>query len=146
MKLKQLSIEIENSPGRLYGITKILGEAGINLKALSLADTTSFGQLRILVSNLPEARRLLMKLQVPAKVDEVVAAEITDQPGALAKLLKALLQTRISVQYMYAFTGGESNKAIMIFHFCDVDRAVQVLLDHGISLLSAKDFGIVESN
>ncbi|MBU1571393.1 MAG: amino acid-binding protein, partial [Proteobacteria bacterium] len=78
MKLKQVAVLIENAPGRLYEITQALGDAGINLRALNLVDTGEFGILRLLVSDLAKTRRILMEKQMPAKVDEVVAAEIED--------------------------------------------------------------------
>ena len=78
MKLKQITISIENSPGRLYEVTKALGDAGINLRALSLVDTGAFGQLRLLVSDITTSRRILMEKQMPAMVTEVVAVEIED--------------------------------------------------------------------
>ena len=78
-KLKQIVISIENSPGRLYEVTHALGNAGINLRALNLVDTGAFGQLRLLVSDVAKARRLLMEMHIPAMVNEVIAAEIEDR-------------------------------------------------------------------
>ena len=80
MKLKQIVVSIENAPGRLYEVTEALGQAGINLRALNLVDTGAFGQLRLLVSDVATARRVLMGLQIPAYVNEVVAVEIEDKP------------------------------------------------------------------
>jgi hypothetical protein len=143
MKLKQITVAIENSPARLYDVTRALGDAGINLRALNLVDTGLFGQLRLLVSNVQAARQILMKLQMPARVDEVVAAELEDRPGALADVLKHLLEADIKVIYTYAFIGASSG-AVMIFRFDDNDRAVKVLKDHDVRLLDAMTFGILE--
>ncbi len=143
MKLKQITIAIENSPARLFEVTRALGDAGINLRALNLVDTGLFGQLRLLVSDVPAARRILMQLQMPARVDEVVAAEIEDRPGALADVLKHLLSADIKVIYTYAFIGASAG-AVMIFRFDDNDRAVQVLQQNGVKLLDAEAFGILE--
>src|SRR5512139_3580231 len=115
MKLKQISVFLENAPGRLYEATKALGDAGINLRALSLADTGDFGVLRLLVSDVPAARAIMMERHFPARVDDVVAAEIEDKPGSLAKVLKPLLEEKVNLTYMYAFAGLSSDKAIMIF-------------------------------
>ena len=142
MKLKQIVISIENSPGRLFEVTKALGEAGINLRALNLVDTGAFGQLRLLVSDIGAARRILMEMQIPAFVNEVIAAEIEDKPGSLAKLLEPLVEANVSVVFMYAFIGFSSEKAVMIFRFSDNDKAIEVLQAGGIKLLDAKAFGI----
>lgn len=147
MKLKQLSIFLENSPGRLYEATHALGAAGINLRSLSICDTFEFGVLRILVSDVAKARRVIMEKQLPAKVDDVVAAEIDDIPDSLAAVLYLFKDTQVNIEYMYALagTGVTSNKAVMIFRFSDNDRAIRILQDNNIKLLDAKDFGIVES-
>lgn len=147
MKLKQLSIFLENSPGRLYEATHALGAAGINLRSLSICDTFEFGVLRILVSDVAHARRVIMEKQLPAKVDDVVAAEIDDVPDSLARVLYLFKDTQVNIEYMYALagTGGTSNKAVMVFRFSDNDRAIRILLDNKIKLLDAKDFGIVEN-
>jgi len=143
MKLKQIVISIENSPGRLFEVTRALGEAGINLRALNLVDTGAFGQLRLLVSDIGAARRILMEMQIPAFVNEVIAAEIEDKPGSLAKLLEPLGEVNINVVFMYAFIGFSSEKAVMIFRFSDNDKAIEVLQAGGIKLLDAKSFGIL---
>ena len=143
MKLKQIVISIENSPGRLLEVTRTLGDAGINLRALNLVDTGAFGQLRLLVSDIAAARRILMEMQIPAFVNEVIAAEIDDKPGSLAKLLEPLTEANVSVVFMYAFIGFSSDKAVMIFRFSDNDKAIEVLQAGGIKLLDAKAFGIL---
>jgi hypothetical protein len=144
MKLKQISIFIENSPARLYEVTNALGEAGINLRALTLADIGDFGVLRLLVSDVSTARRLIMKKNLPARVEEVVAAEIGDHPGSLAVVLKPLLQAKVNVTYMYSFIGFSPGKAVLVFRFSDNDRAIEVLQKSGIKLLDAEAFGILE--
>ena len=143
MKLKQIVISIENSPGRLLEVTRSLGDAGINLRALNLVDTGAFGQLRLLVSDIAAARRILMEMQIPAFVNEVIAAVIEDKPGSLAKLLEPLGEANVNVVFMYAFIGFSSEKAVMIFRFSDNDKAIEVLQAGGIKLLDAKAFGIL---
>lgn len=145
MKLKQISVFIENAPGRLYEVTSALGEAGINLRALNLVDTGDFGKLRLLVSDIATTRRIMMERHIPARVDDVVAAVIEDRPGALAALLKPLKDAGISVVHMYAFIGFSAQQAVMIFRFSDIDKAIDVLLENGIRLLDAEAFGILES-
>jgi len=145
MKLQQISVFIENSTGRLYDATRALGEAGINLRALSLVDTAGYGVLRLLVSDVAKARRLMMEMQFPARVDEVVAAEIPDRPGSLAQVLKPLLEANLNVEYMYAFTGFSSAEAVMVFRFSDNDRAIEILRAAGVRLLDARAFGMLEA-
>ncbi|MFH0813594.1 MAG: ACT domain-containing protein [Pseudomonadota bacterium] len=145
MKLKQISIFIENAPGRLFEVTNALGEAGINLRALNLVDTGDFGVLRLLVSDLATTRRIVMKKHLPARVDDVVAAEIEDKPGSLARVLKPLLDANINVVYMYAFIGLSAGKAIMIFHFSDNDKAIEIMQENGVRLLDAESFGMLET-
>lgn len=144
MKLKQIVVSIENAPGRLHEVADALGKAGINLRALNLVDTGAFGQLRLLVSDVAKARRILMKMQISAFVNEVVAAEIEDKPGSLADLLKPLKEANVNVVFMYAFIGfSQGAKAVMIFRFSDNDKAVNILKANGINLLDSKTFGIL---
>ena len=145
LKLKQIVVSIENEPGRLSEVTESLGDAGINLRALNLVDTGAFGQLRLLVSDVVTARKILMKMQIPAYVNEVVAAEIEDKPGSLARLLKPLTEAGVTVIFMYAFITFSKGNAIMVFRFSDNDKAIEVLKANGMNLLDARAFGILET-
>jgi hypothetical protein len=146
LKLKQIVVSIENAPGRLHEVTEALGNAGINLRALNLVDTGAFGQLRLLVSDVATARKILMEMQIPAYVNEVVAAEIEDKPGSLADLLKPLTKAGVSVIFMYAFITFTKGNAIMIFRFSNNDKAIEVLKASGARLLDTETFGILETN
>jgi hypothetical protein len=143
MKLKQISIFLENSPGRLYEATKALGDANINLRSLSICDVSGFGVLRILVSDVAKARSIIMEKQLPARIDEVVAAEISDTPGSLAKAIKVMMENKINVDYMYALAGTSSGKAVMVFSFSDNDLAIKLLQENDLKILDAKAFGIL---
>ena len=164
MKLKQIVVSIENAPGRLYEVTNALGRAGINLRALNLVapvalawpailacralnlvDTGAFGQLRLLVSNVAKARRILMEMAIPAHINEVVAVEIEDRPGSLAQVLKSLYEANVQVIYTYAFIGFSQGKAVMIFRFSDNERAIEVLQANNVNSLDADAFGILEN-
>ncbi len=145
LKLKQIVVSIENEPGRLLEVTESLGNAGINLRALNLVDTGAFGQLRLLVSDVATARKILMKMQIPAYVNEVVAVEIEDKPGSLAKLLKPLTEAGVTIIFMYAFITFSKGNAIMVFRFSDNDKAIEVLQANGMKLMDAKAFGILET-
>jgi hypothetical protein len=144
MKLKQLSIFLENAPGRLYEATHALGEAGINLRSLCISDSSDFGVLRILVSDVAKARRVIMERQLPARVDDVVAVEIDDTPGSLARILAPFQEKRVNVEYMYALAGASSGKAVMVFRFNDNDKAIEILRASRIRILDAEAFGMLE--
>ena len=113
MNLKQIVISIENAPGRLFEVTNALGNAGINLRALNLVDTGAFGQLRLLVSDVGSARRILMKMQIPAFINEVVAAEIPDKPGSLASVLRPLIRCRNVLGLSIASITGTTTASLM---------------------------------
>ncbi len=145
MTLKQISIFLENAPGRLLEITNAFADAGINLKALSLAGTSGFGVLRLIVSDLHKARNIAMEHRWPARVDEVLAVRIPDQPGSLAELLAPLSEKLIDVDYMYAFTGFSPAEAVMIFGFKEPEEAADVLQSCNAVLIGADDFKTLES-
>jgi len=145
MKLKQIVVSIENAPGRLFEVTNALGNAGINLRALNLVDTGAFGQLRLLVSDVPKARQILMEMEIPAFVNEVVAAEIEDKPGSLARILQPLTDAKVYVVFMYAFIGFSQGQAVMIFRFSDNDKAIEVMQASRVNLLDAESFDILEA-
>ncbi len=145
MKLKQFVISIENAIGRLFEVTDALGREGINLKALNLVDTGAFGQLRLMVSDAKKARKILMKLKIPAYEDEVVLAKIEDKPNALSDILKKINDEGLWVVFMYAFSGFSNEHAIMIFGFNDNDKAVEVLHKNNVTLIDEKEFGILSS-
>jgi hypothetical protein len=148
MKLKQLSVFLENAPGRLYEAAQALGDAGLNLRSLSISDISGFGVLRILVSDIAKARQVIMEKQLPARVDDVVAAEIADVPGSLARLLRLFKDTQVNVDYMYALagTGSSADKAVMVFRFSDNDRAIEIMQANGIKVLDAVSFGILDKD
>jgi len=146
MILKQIVISIENSPNRLYNVTHKLSEAGINLRALNLVDTGAFGQLRLMVSDVVKARRVLMEMKIPAFVNEVIAAEIEDKPGSLSEVLLPLMKADVRVAFMYAYLCSSQGKAIMIFRFTDNKRAVEILQQAGVKILDADAFGIKNSS
>jgi len=140
MKLKQISVQIENSHDRLYEFTRALGDAGINLRALTLVDTGNFGELRVLVSDTSAARQILMQKDIPARVDDVVAVQMEDKPGELANLLERLMASGVKIKYGYALAGMDSEKAIMIFRFDDNDKAIEVLSQKEVQLVDCDSF------
>lgn len=146
MKLKQISIFLENAPGRLYEVTKAFGDAGINLRSHCICDSShDFGVLRIIVSDLATARGMMMEKFIPSRVDDVVAIEIEDTPGSLSKILELFLGTRVNVEYMYAVAGASAGRAVMIFCFSDNDLAIDIMQKNGVTLLDDRAFGIIET-
>ncbi len=138
MKVKQLSIFMENRAGRMAEIARQLGEARINIRALSLADTSDFGILRLIVNDVDKAMKILKEAGHTVSLTEVVPVEVPDSPGGLASVLEPLRDGDVNVEYMYAFVGKATDKAIVIFRFEDADEAVKVLAQAKISTLSAE--------
>ena len=139
MKLKQLSVFLENKPGRLREACSILAENHINLITLSLADTEQFGILRLIVNDSEAAKAALDKNGFVAKITEVIAVEVSDKPGGLNDILKVEEEAGISVEYMYAFTIKSGENAVMIFRFDDMDKAVDALQQAGFNVLAAAE-------
>ncbi len=122
MRVEQLSIFLENKPGRLAEVAAILAEHDINLRALSLADTLEFGVLRLIIDRPDEARRALSGRGFSAQVTEVLAVEVPDRPGGLSRILTAFAEAGVNVEYMYAFVGQLERGAVVIFRLDDLDR------------------------
>ncbi|MBN2427739.1 MAG: ACT domain-containing protein [Deltaproteobacteria bacterium] len=139
MKVEQISIFIENQKGRLADVTRALGEAGINIRALSLADTSDYGILRLIVDNTDLAKQVLKEKSFTVHKTEVVAAGVPDRPLGLNSILEALDKENVNVEYMYAFPEHYSDNAIMIFRFDNPDEAIRILLENGFSVLRGED-------
>ena len=135
MKLNQLSVFLENKPGRLSEPCKILAEADINILTLSLADTQQFGIMRLVVKEWEKAKEALEKAGCVVNVTEVVALEVQDQPGGLESVLKIIEQGDINIEYIYAFTFRRKDKAIIIFRFEEPDTAIKVLQAKGVNVI-----------
>jgi len=139
MKVKQLSIFLENQSGRLAEVTGALGTQGINIRALSLADTSGFGILRLIVNDITKAREILHEKGFTVRETDVIAVEIPDSPGGLAKVLKALSETGFNVEYMYAFVQKSKENAVVIFRIESIDEAIKALQSKGVKILSAQE-------
>ena len=136
MFIKQLSIFIENKVGRLQAIMDTLSENEINIRALSIAETTEFGILRIITSDIDKAKKVLRDIDVISKITDVIAVYIDDKAGGLAKMLQAITNAEINVEYMYAFLGRTEGKALMVLKADDAKKAEQALLGSGMELAS----------
>lgn len=139
MKLHQLSVFLENKPGQLRMACELLAKAGINILTLSLADTKQFGILRLIVRDWNAALAVMEKSGFVTKVTEVLAVEVEDRPGGLAGILTAIDNAGLNVEYMYAFTFGRGDKAVMIFRFDDPDSAIEKLRDKGVNFIGGVD-------
>ena len=135
MKSEQLSVFLENRAGRLAEVTRTLAEAGVNIRALSLADTSDFGILRLIVCDHEKAQTVLKEKGFTLGRTYVVAVEVPDQPGGLDAILQLMSANNINVEYMYAFAQGATDNAVMIFRFDKVDAAIDILQRNGFSIL-----------
>lgn len=124
MKVEQISIFIENKSGRLAEVTRVLGEAEINIRALSLADTSDFGILRLIVNKTDEAKAVLKSKGFTVNKTDVVAVEVPDRPLGLNSILEILDQGKVNVEYMYAFVERCGENAVIIFRFDNTDDAI----------------------
>jgi hypothetical protein len=139
MKVEQISVFLENKAGRLAEVTKVLGEGGINIRALSLADTTDFGILRLIVDQYEKARDVLKQHGFTVGKTEVVAIEVPDRPGGLAWVLQILSDSDVNVEYMYAFVQHSGKNAVIIFRFDNLERAIELLEQQGVRIYSGQE-------
>ena len=135
MKVEQISIFLENKSGRLAEVTRLLGTGGINIRALTLADTTDFGILRLIVNDVASAVDILKKEGFTVGKTEVVGIEVPDRPGGLAQILDRIGEAGLNVEYMYAFVEKSGNDAVVIFRFDDPDEAIRLLTDSGFTVM-----------
>ena len=139
MKVKQISVFLENKSGRLAQVTKALGDNGINIRALSIADTTDFGILRLIVNDPDNAYRVLKEAGFTTSITDVIAVEVTDKPGGLSKVLQLLDKAGINIEYLYAFLTKSAADALVVFRVEKLDEAVKVLQGSGTRILSGDE-------
>jgi hypothetical protein len=137
MKLHQLSLFLENKPGQLTAPCRLLAREGINICTLSLADTERFGILRMIVSDWQKAAAVLKEAGYVANATEVVAVEVADHPGGLAGILDVLEDSGANIEYMYAFTFGRCDRAVLIFRFDKPDEAIAWLQGAGVNVVGS---------
>jgi hypothetical protein len=139
MKIKQLSVFLENKPGALSAPCRLLAKANINIQTCSLADTREFGILRLVVEDTDKARRLLQRNGFAVKVTDVIVLETADRPGGLAAILDVLEGTGINVEYAYSLTGRAKGKALLLFRFSDPNAALRVLKEQKINCVGSEE-------
>lgn len=135
MKVEQISIFIENKSGRLAEVSGVLGDAGVNIRALSLADTSDFGILRLIVNDTNKAFEVLRQQNFTVNKTEVIGVEVPDSPGGLSSILQILDQNDVNVEYMYAFVERAGDNAVIIFRFDNIDEAIKVLTENRIRII-----------
>lgn len=138
MRVEQISVFLENKAGRLAEVARILAEAGINIRALSLADTSDFGILRLIVNDNNKAKEALKQHGFTVGKTDVVAVEVEDRPGGLHRILDVLFKSNVNVEYMYAFVQQSGSNAVIIFRFDNLDEAVKVLQANGVPVIEGE--------
>ncbi len=136
--VKQISIFLENKCGRMIRVSEVLGEAGINIRALSIADTSDFGILRLIVDQPDKACAVLREKGFMASVTEVIAVEVPDVPGGLAKVLTPLEAAGINIEYLYAFVQKRTEDALILMRVENIPAALQALQENGITVIGSE--------
>ena len=136
MSIRQISVFLENRPGKLYELTGLLARHGIDMRALSIAEATDFGIARIIASDAQKCALALREGQFIAQFSDVLAFAVPDEPGGLHRLLGAFNDAQVNIEYMYAVLGGEKGRAYMIFRVTDTKRAEAALVARGLKSLS----------
>lgn len=145
MKVKQLSVFVENQPGRLAAVARSLGKAGINIMAMTIAETQEFGVVRMIVADPEKGLQFLKDAGFTVTTTEILAVEVQDRPGALAKVLEVFVRHGLNIEYMYAFVAKREKAALLVFRFDDPDKAVQVLRGTEVKVLSREEVAALES-
>ena len=139
MRVSQLSVFLENKSGRLADVTHALADAGINIRALSIADTIDYGLLRLIVNDPPAAKSALASAGFTVALTEVLAIEVPDKPGGLANIIDILAEVGINIEYMYAFVGRSGEHALVVFRIEKVDEAITILQQKGVRILTGQE-------
>jgi hypothetical protein len=138
MIIKQISVFLENISGRLAEVTKILAEAGVNLRAMTIADTADFGILRIITADADKTAAVLAKAGFMAKETDVLAVEVEDRPGGLARVMDVFSKNKVNIEYMYASLERSEDKAVIVIKVGDTQKGVKIVEENG--LRPAKSF------
>jgi hypothetical protein len=139
MNVTQLSVFMENKPGHLQGVLKILSDANINIMTLTIAETSDFGILRMIVNDSEKAKKALHDSRITCSTTEVLAVELDDKPGELLRAIEAFSKNKLNIEYMYAFTEKRGDRAVMIFRFDDIEAAKKALTQEGYQIVKKID-------
>jgi hypothetical protein len=135
MEIKQISVFLENNAGRLGDVTRVLAQAQINIRAISIADTADFGILRLIVDKSDEAVKALNDGGFTTRITNVAAVEISDFPGSLAKVMELFQSSNVNIEYLYASLEGKIDKAVVIFKLEDHDKGLKLINEKGLSMV-----------
>ncbi|MHB9293460.1 hypothetical protein Holit_02582 [Hollandina sp. SP2] len=133
MQIKQISVFLENNAGRLGEVTGVLARAGINIRAISIADTADFGILRLIVDNTEATIKALRSEGFAIRATDVAAVEIQDTPGSLAQVMELFQKSKVNIEYLYASLSSKSGKAVVIFKLEDHEKGLQIVEENGLS-------------
>lgn len=139
MNVTQLSVFIENRPGHLQNVLKILADKNINIITLTIAETSDFGILRMIVNKPEDARAALKEAHITASLTDVLAIEIDDTSGSLYRAIDTFAKRKLNIEYMYAFTEKRGDRAVMIFRFDDIEAAKKALTEESYSIVNKID-------
>ncbi|MDR3124200.1 MAG: ACT domain-containing protein [Treponema sp.] len=135
MQIKQISVFLENNAGRLGEVTRVLANANINIRAISIADTADFGILRLIVDKSDEAIKALSKGGFTTRLSNVAAVEIGDTPGSLAKVMELFQKSNVNIEYLYASLEGTAGKAVVIFKLENLEQGLKIVADNGLFMV-----------
>lgn len=139
MNVTQVSVFMENKPGHLQNVLKILSDAGINIITLTIAETADFGILRMIVNDPDKARSVLREAGITSSTTDVLAIEIDDRPGELYRAIDIFTKNKLNIEYMYAFTEKRGDRAVLIFRFDDIELAKKALGQEGYQIVKQID-------
>ena len=139
MQIQQLSVFVENKPGRLAEITEALAEAGVDIRAISVADTRDFGILRVIVDKPKQAVETLKSHGMTVSLTNVIAVGFDDRPGCFASAVRLLADKGFDMEYMYAFISRDKGRAFVIFRVDDDEKAIDVMKQAGLTILTAQE-------
>jgi hypothetical protein len=137
MEIKQISVFLENNAGRLGEVTRVLADAGVNLRAISIADTADFGILRLIVNDQDKAVKALGGAGFTTRVTNVAAVEIEDKPGSLAGVMELFRKSNVNIEYLYASLEGNVGKAVVIFKLEDHEKGLALIKENGLSMVDS---------
>lgn len=143
MTIRQLSIFVENRSGGLADVTGLLASANIDIRALSIADTSDFGILRLIVDNPTKAAETLSSNDFIVSITEVIAVKMDDAPGGLARTLRVLSDAGVDMEYIYAFVSRSSGSAYVVLRVADNDKTVEILKNNGITVASPEEIYVI---
>jgi ACT domain-containing protein len=139
MKIRQLSIFIENKPGHLRAACRLLADAEINVESMALADTEQFGILRFVIKEWQKAKQVFEDAGFVVRESDLIAVSVTDRPGGLADVLDVLEQTQINIEYMYGYASRMQGQAVLFLRFNGTDEAIELLKNNNVTILSSEE-------